>query len=97
MLLPSSNRRMQVFLAALFPIGGIALLGAGFGPRKKRLGFLLLGLMLFALFMLPACGGGSGGGGGGGGTTTPPGTYAITVSGMGGGVTHSYPVSFTVN
>lgn len=95
-MLTPLNRNMRVFLATFLPIGAITLLGAGFSSRKKRLGFLLLGIVLCGLLVLPACGGGSGGGGGGG-TTTPPGTYTITVSGMGGGVTHSYPVTLTVN
>jgi hypothetical protein len=102
MLTPPANRARQIFYAFFLPVGGLALLGAGFGSsRKKLLGFLLLGLLLTGLLMLPACGGsssgGGGGGGGGGGSNTPPGTYTITVSGAAGGVTHSAPLTLKVN
>jgi hypothetical protein len=94
---PNINRGMRMFYAMFLPIGGIALLGVGNNQRRKRLfGFLLLGVILMGLFMLPACGSGSGGGGGGG-TNTAPGTYNITVSGQGGGATHSAPLTLTVN
>ena len=49
--------------AMLLPIGGLALIGAGFGSRKKRLWGFLLGCMLFAgLISMAACGGTSSGG-----------------------------------
>jgi hypothetical protein len=93
--LPTTNHRTQVFAALFLPIFGITLLGAGLSRRQKRLfGFLMLGLMLAGLMILPACGGGGGGGGGGG---TTPGTYNITVSGAGGGVNHSAALTLTVN
>ncbi len=96
LLAPSTNGGARIFYAMLLPIGGIALLGAGSGSRRKRLfGFLLLGIILMGLLMLPACGGSSGGGGGG--TNTPPGSYSITVSGQGGGATHSATLKLTVN
>jgi hypothetical protein len=101
MLTPTTNRGLRMFYAMFLPIGGIALLGLGNDSRRKRLfGFLLLGVVLMLLLLLPACGGGSGGGGGGGGgggTNTPPGTYTITVSGQGGGATHSAPLTLKVN
>jgi len=97
LMMPGNNRGSKVFAAMFLPVIGMALLGAGMNPRRRRLfGFLLLGLMLATLMILPACGGGNGGGGGGGGGTTP-GTYHITVSGAGGGVNHSAPVTLTVN
>jgi len=94
-LAPSTNGGTRIFYAMFLPIGGIALLGAGSASRRKRLfGFLLLGIILMGLLMLPACGGSSGGGGG---TNTPPGSYSITVSGQGGGATHSATLKLTVN
>jgi hypothetical protein len=94
--LPSTNHRAQVFAALFLPILGITLLGAGMNRRKGRLfGFLLLGLVLAGLMILPACSGGGGGGGGGGNTT--PGTYNITVNGAGGGVNHSSALTLKVN
>ena len=94
---PNTNG-MGMFYAMFLPIGGIALLGAGISSHRKRLfGFLLLGVILMGLLMLPACGGGGNGGGGGGGTNTPAGTYSITVSGQGGGATHSATLKLTVN
>jgi hypothetical protein len=96
LLTPGTNRGLPVFYAMFLPIGGIALLGMGKNSRRKRLfGFLLLGIILMGLVMLPACGGSNGGGGGGNNTT--PGTYNITVSGQAGGATHSAPLTFTVN
>ena len=88
-----------MFYAIFLPIGGIALLGVGKSSHRKRLfGFVLLGVMLTGLLMLPACGGSSNNGGGGGGSkNTPPGTYHFTVSGQSGNLTHSAPVTLTVN
>jgi hypothetical protein len=99
LLTPPMGRR-SVFYAMLLPICGFAFLGAGFGYRnKKYLGIIALTLTLALLIVLPACGGGSkgGGGGGGGGNNTAPGTYSLTVSGAAGGVTHSAPLTLTVN
>ena len=87
----------------LLPICGFAFLGAGFGYRnKKYLGIIALTLTLALLIVLPACGGSSssssgGGGGGGGGNNTASGTYSLMVSGVAGGVTHSAPLTLTVN
>ena len=89
--------------AMILPVFGITLLGAGMGSagsrRKKLFGFLILGMVLAALLVMPACGGGSGSGGGGGGGGTPAGTYAITVSGSGNGavVTGTPALSLTIN
>ena len=101
LLTPPMGRR-SVFYAMLMPICGLAFLGAGFGYRnKKYLGITALTLTLALLIVLPACGGGGsgggGGGGGGGGNNTAPGTYSLTVSGAAGGVTHSAPLTLTVN
>jgi hypothetical protein len=83
----------------LLPIGGLALLGTGLTSRKKKLwGFWLVCLLFSGLIILPACGGGSssGGGGGGGHPGTPAGTYSVTVTGTAGSLTHTQPVSLTV-
>jgi len=99
LLTPPMGRR-SVFYAMLLPICGLAFLGAGFGYRnKKYLGIIALTLTLALLIVLPACGGGSSGGGGGagGGNNTASGTYSLTVSGAAGGVTHSAPLTLTVN
>jgi Beta-propeller repeat len=71
--------------AMWLPVVGLSLVGMRFSTadsrRKKLLGFLLLGLIMAALFFLPACGGGSGGGGGGCTGCTPKGSYTVTVTG----------------
>ena len=60
----------NIFYAMLLPIGGMTLLGVGFGSRRKKvLGVLLVFLMVSGLLFLAACGGGSSSGGGGGGGT----------------------------
>ncbi len=98
---PSDRRSSGVFYAMLLPIGGIALLGAGFGSagsrRKKLFGLLMLGLVLCGLLLMPACSSSSGGGGGN--TGTPTGTYTITVTGTSGSAvaTGSPALSLTVN
>ncbi len=98
---PTGRRSSGVFYAMLLPIGGIVLLGAGFGSagsrRKKLFGLLMLGLLLTGLLLMPACSSSSGGGGGN--TGTPTGTYTITVTGTSGSAiaTGSPALSLTVN
>ena len=103
--------RPSKFLYAMWlPIAGFSLIGMGFSSarsrRKKLLGFLMIGMVMTALFLMPACGGSSsntgGGGGGGGGCTgcTPAGTYTVTITGTGtdaNTTTHSTTVMLTVN
>jgi hypothetical protein len=100
---PATGRSSAFFYAMFLPIGGMALLGLGStAPRRKRwFSFLLLGLVLSSLFLMPACGGGSSGGGGGGGAPgTTAGTYTITVSGTASGAAqagNSPALTLTVN
>ena len=94
---PSSG----IFYGMLMPVVGMALLGAGVGSvgsgRKKLFGFLMLGLLLCGLLLMPACGGSSS-------TTThnpgtPTGPYTITVTGTSGqSVVNGTPtLTLTVN
>ncbi len=100
---PSSGRSSHMLYALVLPVFGITLLGAGMGSsggrRKKLFGFLMLGMLLTGLIVMPACSSSSGGGGGGGSTGTPAGTYTITVTGSGGGATAtgSPALTLTVN
>jgi len=102
-------RPSKFFYAMWLPIAGMSLVGMSFSSarsrRKKLLGFLMVGMVMAALFLMPACGGSSssgGGGGGGGGCTgcTPAGSYTVTITGTGtdaATTTHSTTVILTVN
>jgi hypothetical protein len=102
-------RRSSIFYALWLPLPGMALIGCSFGSkgnrRKKQFGFLLLGMVLASLIVLPACGTSANNNGGGGGGTanggTPAGTYTVTITGAdGNGVAQSNAaptVSVTVN
>jgi len=94
--------RSRVFYAMWLPIAGLSLVGMSFSStrsrRKKLLGFLMIAMVMAALFVMPACGGGSSGGGGGGGTGTPAGSYTVTITGTGtDGTVQTAPVILTVN
>ena len=98
---PSGQRSSGIFYAMFLPVGGMVLLGAGFGSaasrRRKLFGFLMLGLLLCGLLLMPACGGSSGTK-----TTnsgTPAGAYTITVTGSNGSAvaTGSPALVLTVN
>ena len=98
--------RPSKFVYAMWlPVVGLSLVGMGFSSarsrRKKLLGFLMIGMVMAALFLMPACGGGSSGGGGGGCTTcTPAGNYTVTITGAGtdaAATTHSTTVTLSVN
>ncbi len=97
-------RRSSMFYALWLPLPGLALLGLGArgSRRKKLLGFLLFGIVLASLIVLPACGSSSTSSGGGGGNPgTPAGTYTLTITGKdANGLTQSntaLTVSVTVN
>jgi len=86
----------------LLPVFGLSLMGIRFSyagsARKKLFGFLLVGVVMTALFFLPACGGSSSSGGGGCSGCTPKGAYTVTVTGADGTLTHpANPVTLTVN
>jgi hypothetical protein len=99
-------RPSKFFYAMWLPIAGMSLIGMSFSSarsrRKKLLGFLMVGMVMAALFLMPACGGGS--------STTPPpppcsgctpaGNYTVTITGTGtdaANTTHSTAVTLTVN
>jgi hypothetical protein len=65
-LIPPTTHPSGLFYALLLPLSSLSLVGLRFVPYRsgrRVLGFLILGLVMTALFLLPACGGGGGGGG----------------------------------
>jgi hypothetical protein len=99
---PASSRPSGMFYAMFLPIGGIALLGFGSaGSRRRKLfGFLLLGLVLSGLLLMPACGGSSNNNNHGGNPGTTAGAYTVTVTGTASGATQtgtSPALTLTVN
>jgi len=94
----------SIYYAIWLPVVGLSLVGMRFttkGTRQRRLmGFLLLGLVMAALFFLPACSSSSSSGGGGCTGCTPTGSYTVTVTGtdsVNAALTHSAALSLTVN
>jgi hypothetical protein len=66
----------KFYYAMWLPIAGLSLVGMGFSTsssrRKKLFGFLMIGMVMAAFFLMPACGGGYGGGGGGNACASAP-------------------------
>jgi len=92
------------FYALWMPIAGLSVMGMSLtstrSRRRKLLGLLMLGMIMTALLLMPACGGSSGGGGGGGGGGTPAGSYTVTITGTGtdaAAITQTTQVTLTVN
>ena len=74
----------SIFYAMLLPIGGMTLLGVGFGSRRKKvLGVLLVFLMVSGLLFLASCSGSSSNNNQGQ-PGTPAGAYTVTVTGTSG-------------
>ena len=98
------NQNPNFFYAMFLPVVGLSLIGMGLSTgatrKRKLLGFLLLGVVMGMLFLLPACGGSSSGGGGGGGCSgcTPAGSYTVTVTGTDANkLANSIQITLTVN
>ncbi len=100
----ASSPRSRIFYAMWLPITGLSLMGMGFSGARSRprklFGFLMIGLVMTALFLMPACGSSS--------TTTitgcngctPSGNYTVTITGAGSDAnttTHSTQVILAVN
>ena len=91
----SSLRTLRRFYAVWLCVPGLALLGVGFGGRRRRrlFGILLLCTVFAMLLLLPACNHTvitppvSG---------TPAGTYNITVTATAGNDSKSFPITLTV-
>jgi Beta-propeller repeat len=97
-------RHPSFHYAMWLPIAGLSLVGMGFSSagsrRKKLLGFLMIGIVMTALFLMPACGSTSTTTVTGGCTTcTSAGSYTVNVQGTDGTLTHSAtpPLTLTVN
>ncbi len=93
-----------VFYAMFLPMAGISLMGITFrsirARHKKLFAFLMIGMVVASLMLLPACSSNSSGGGGGGNAGTPAGSYTITVTGTASGASQtgtSPALTLTVN
>jgi len=93
--------RRGSFYAAWLPIGGLSLVGLGFGVSRKRRRWLVgavLGLIAGIILLQPGCGSSSNSNTPATAGGTLPGTYIITITGSAGtGAVHTYPVNLTVN
>jgi hypothetical protein len=80
---------------------GLLLLPLGWMRRRKLMGvtvlLALLAVLVGAVASCASSGGGTGGGGGGGSGTTPTGTYTFPVTATSAGVSHSVPLTVTVD
>jgi len=90
--------------ALWLPIVGMALVGMGFSSagsaRKKLMGFLMIAMVMAALFLMPACTSKGGGSGGNCSGCTPAGNYTVTITGTGtdaSTTTHSTQIILKVN
>jgi len=99
-LVPLGRGRAVFFYALWLALPALALLGTR--GRHGKYAKLTLPASLLALcllmLLLPSCGGGASNGGGGGGQQqgTKPGTYAITVTGASGTLSHQAPSTVTL-
>jgi hypothetical protein len=106
---PAGNSARLLWLQTISAAGLAGIFVVGVSGRKRRWGALLALILIAFLVCIPGCGGGSsfnsggsggGGGGGGGGVTTDPGTpagtYAITVTGTSGTITHTVTFQLVV-
>ena len=99
------SQHSTILYALWLPVVGLSLVGMRFSTadsrRRKLLGFLLLGLVMALLSLLPACSSSSSSTGGGGCSgCTPVGTYAITVTGtdsVDASLTHAASPILTLN
>jgi hypothetical protein len=90
--------------ALWLPVVGMALVGMGFSSagsrRKKLMGFLMIAMVMAALFLMPACTSKGGGGGRGCSGCTPAGNYTVTITGTGtdaSTTTHSTQITRRAN
>lgn len=85
------SKAIHLFPAIWLPIVGLSLAGIGVSSsrvrRKQLFGFVMTGIAISALILLPACGGGSSGGDGGGtcaaAPTVPTGLAATSTTSTG--------------
>lgn len=85
------------FYAALFPISGLALLGAGIGGRKSRRRRLLMTVLMGCFFALVVFQAGCGSSSSTSTTTgTPAGTYNLTVTATSGSATRTQQIVLVV-
>ncbi|MFZ0774802.1 MAG: SBBP repeat-containing protein [Candidatus Sulfotelmatobacter sp.] len=95
-------RPRKIFYAMWLPIAGLSLMGIGFSSarsrRKKVLGLLMVGMVMAALFLMPACGGSSSTTTSGCPGCTTPGNYTVTITGTdANNLSHSTQVTLTVS
>ena len=85
------------FYAAIFPISGLALLGAGIGGKKSRRRRVLMGMLLACFFTLVVFQMGCGSSSSTTTTTgTPAGTYNLTVTATSGSATRTQQIVLVV-